>query len=43
MAQILNREIAARFDEVAQLLAEQDASVYRVEAYKRAAETLRGL
>lgn len=29
MAQLLNREIAARFDEVALLLAEQDASVYR--------------
>jgi DNA polymerase (family 10) len=39
----LNLDIAARFDEVAQLLAEQGASRYRVEAYRRGAETLRGL
>jgi len=39
----LNLEIAARFDEVAELLAEQGASRYRVEAYRRGAETLRGL
>ena len=43
MGKLINREIAARFDEVAQLLAEQDASVHRVEAYRRAAETLHGL
>jgi hypothetical protein len=39
----LNLDIAARFDEVAQLLAEQRASRYRIEAYRRGAETLRGL
>jgi len=39
----LNNELAARFDEIAQLLAEQDASAYRVEAYRRGAEALRGL
>jgi DNA polymerase (family 10) len=39
----LNLEIAARFAEVAELLAEQGASRYRVEAYRHGAETLRGL
>src|SRR6266511_1689825 len=43
MTHSLNREIAARFDEVAHLLAEQDASAYRVAAYRRGAETLREL
>lgn len=43
MPQTLNLEIAARLDEVAELLAEQGASRYRVEAYRRGAETLRGL
>ena len=43
MPQPLNLEIAARFDEVAQLLAEQGASRYRVEAFRRGAETLREL
>jgi len=43
MTHPLNREIAARFDEVAHLLAEQDASAYRVAAYRRGAETLREL
>jgi len=43
MTHPLNREIAARFDEVAQLLAEQDASAYRVAAYRRGADTLREL
>jgi putative hydrolase len=43
MPQPLNIEIAARFDEVAQLLAEQGASRYRVEAFRRGAETLREL
>lgn len=38
-----NEEIAHRFDEVARLLNEQDANPYRVQAYRRAAETLRGL
>jgi putative hydrolase len=43
MTHPLNREIAARFDEVAQLLAEQDASAYRVAAFRRGAETLHEL
>lgn len=43
MLNTLNLEIAARFDEVAALLAEQGASRYRVEAYQHGAETLRGL
>ena len=43
MASSLNIEIAARFDEIAQLLAERDADEYRVAAYRRAAETLRRL
>jgi hypothetical protein len=38
-----NAEIAERLDEVAHLLREQDADVFRVEAYRRAAETLRTL
>jgi len=38
-----NSEIAERLDEVAHLLHEQDADVFRVEAYRRAAETVRGL
>jgi hypothetical protein len=38
-----NDEIATRLEEAAQLLAEQDANPYRVRAYQRAAETLRGL
>ena len=37
----LNAEIAARLEEVAQVLAEQDANPYRVEAYRRAARTVR--
>lgn len=43
MREPLNLDIAARFDEVAQLLAEQGASRYRVEAYRRGAEMLREL
>lgn len=43
MSDSLNREIAARFEEIAQLLAVQNASGYRVDAYRHAAETLRGL
>lgn len=43
MPEPLNLEIAARFDEVAELLAQQGASRYRVEAYRRGAEMLRGL
>jgi DNA polymerase (family X) len=38
-----NRDVASRLDEVAQILEEQGASVFRVRAYRRGAETLRGL
>jgi DNA polymerase (family X) len=38
-----NNEIARRFDEVAALLNEQDDNPYRVQAYRRAAQTLRQL
>ena len=37
----LNSEIAARLEEVADILAEQDANPYRVGAYQRAAHTIR--
>ena len=43
MAVTLNAHIAARLEEVAQLLDEQGANPYRAEAYARAAETLRRL
>jgi DNA polymerase (family 10) len=39
----LNQKIARRFDEVASLLEEQAANPFRVRAYRRAAEVLRGL
>lgn len=39
----MNADVAARLEEVAQLLQQQDANPYRVEAYRRAAETVRGL
>ncbi|MBL8199946.1 MAG: hypothetical protein JNK40_03155 [Chromatiales bacterium] len=38
-----NDEIATRLEEAAQLLADQDANPWRVRAYHRAAETVRGL
>jgi hypothetical protein len=38
-----NRRVASRLDEVAQILEEQGANRFRVEAYRRAAQTLRGL
>lgn len=38
-----NREVAARLDEVANLLDEQGANPYRVQAYRRAAATVRAL
>ena len=38
-----NAQIADRFDETADLLAHQDANVFRFEAYRRAAETIRHL
>lgn len=37
----LNTGIAARLDEVAQILTDQNANPYRVEAYRRAARTVR--
>lgn len=43
MTHWLNLEIASRFDEVAELLQRQGANPYRVEAYRRGAETLRDL
>jgi DNA polymerase (family X) len=43
MADPLNTTIAARFDEVALLLEQQDASIFRIMAYRRAAEVLRAL
>jgi hypothetical protein len=43
VAEALNAQVAARLDEVALLLMEQRASPYRVQAYRRAATTLRGL
>jgi len=39
----LNDQIARRLDEVADLLAEQGANVFRVQAYRRGAETVRHL
>src|SRR5262249_57854450 len=38
-----NNDIARRLDEVAHLLNEQDDNPYRVQAYRRAAQTLRQL
>jgi len=40
---LLNDQIARRLDEVASLLNEQDASPFRVQAYRRAAATVRHL
>lgn len=39
----LNLEVAARLDEVAQLLRDQGANPYRVDAYRRGAEAIRRL
>lgn len=39
----LNLEVAARLDEVSRLLQQQRASPFRVEAYRRGADTVRGL
>lgn len=39
----VNRAIAGRLDEVATVLAEQGANLFRVRAYRRAAAVLRGL
>lgn len=38
-----NRILADRFDEIARLLDDQGANPFRVQAYRRAADTLRGL
>ena len=38
-----NADVAARLDEVADLLQQQDGNPFRAEAYRRAAETVRGL
>jgi predicted flap endonuclease-1-like 5' DNA nuclease len=43
MAETVNLEIAQRLEEVAQLLDEQSANPYRVQAYRNAAQTLRRL
>jgi DNA polymerase/3'-5' exonuclease PolX len=43
MAAKINREIAARLEEVARLLDEQEANQFRARAYRRAAETVRKL
>lgn len=43
MPELLNAEIAQRLLEVAQLLHDQGANPYRVQAYRHAAETLRHL
>ncbi len=43
MPQRVNEDIAGRLEEVAQLLAAQGASTFRVRAYERAAATLRRL
>jgi hypothetical protein len=40
---ISNAEIAARLEEVAELLEAQQANLYRVRAYRRGAETIRAL
>lgn len=39
----MNTDIADRLEEVAHLLHEQDANPFRIEAYRRAAHTIRGL
>jgi DNA polymerase (family X) len=43
MIQTMNVEIARRLDEVADLLRDQGANPFRIQAYRHAAETLRGL
>jgi hypothetical protein len=43
MADLLNADVAGRLEEVAQLLAAQNASPFRVRAYQRAADTVRRL
>ncbi|HEY5073315.1 MAG TPA: helix-hairpin-helix domain-containing protein, partial [Pyrinomonadaceae bacterium] len=43
MGEEINSFVAARLDEVARLLEEQGANVFRVRAYRRAGALLRGL
>jgi putative hydrolase len=43
MAEMMNVDIARRLDEVADLLQEQAANPFRIQAYRHAAETLRKL
>ncbi len=43
MPERVNEDVAGRLDEVARLLADQGAGIFRVRAYHRAAETLRQL
>jgi putative hydrolase len=43
MVEMMNVEIARRLDEVADLLGEQDANPFRIQAYRHAADTLRTL
>jgi len=38
-----NEEVAGRFEQIAQLLQIEDANVFRVRSYERAAESIRGL
>lgn len=40
---VTNEEVAAAFDEMADLLAIQGASIFRIRAYRRAAQVIRGL
>jgi hypothetical protein len=40
---VANQQVAQRLDEVAQILEEQGANPFRVRAYRRGADTLRGL
>jgi DNA polymerase (family 10) len=40
---LLNQQVAERLDEVAEILEEQGANRFRVHAYRRGADTLRGL
>ena len=42
-AETMNADVASRLEEVAHLLDEQEASPYRVQAYRRAAQTVRSL
>jgi len=43
MTATINTEMAARLKEIARLLDEQEANLFRVRAYRRAAETMKNL